>query len=554
MPRGCGTAGAREGTAIPRRLPRGRPAAVGGGPAFAIIVARREATRARAVLLARALEEADTEAIVLRRGDRERATAAAQASQGDLESRAAVRAEALLGVATREVPALGRLRRVGAPAAVLGLVPAVAFVVGLGSDAFGPGRRIDVLAPALLGLLFWNLLVVALWAIAALRRWLRGGGRVRLACFGAGRESTAQQSSREHPLPEMRGIAGKLQAAAFETGLAGLRRSVEPRLGVVLAAAGRRFAREWSAAATPLIEARIRTSLHAAAAVWAGGAIAGLYLRGLVMAYRASWESTFLDATQIRCIVSVVFGPAAILLGIDLPDNAGFSRMAGPAGSADAAPWIHLWATTIGLAVVGPRLALTIASAARALRLGHSLDVRPDGGSFRVLRDPLQGSGRHLVVVPYSRELDGLDGDALLSLLHDVLGAGAAVEVRGKVPWGEDSRPPAMGEHATAILFSSVQLPESEVHGQFVRDVRRDAATGAAVVALVDAAAWRRRFGPAERERAAERRRAWDLVLGGTGVPILHLDLGLGFDEDLVRRAEVAFGVRGSTGGEGEGG
>ncbi len=511
-----------------------------------------EAARARAVLLARALEEADIEAIVLRRGDRERATIAAQGSEGDLESRAAVRAEVLLDVATREVPALGGLRRVaGAPAAALGLAPAAALLAGLGSDVFGPGRHINVLAPALFGLLLWNLFIVVLWGVTALRRGLPGR-KMRAHRLGAGGGSPPQPWSRQHSSPDPGGIAGWLRDAVLRAGLAGLGRGVEPHVAGVLAGAGRRFARDWSAAATPLIEARIRASLHAAAAAWAIGAVAGLYLRGLVMAYRASWESTFLDVTQIRRVLGVTLGPAAILLDIDLPDNAGFAAMEGPAGRVAAAPWIHLWAATIGLVVVGPRLALMLASAARALRLGRRLDVRPDEGSFRVLHDPHQGSGRHLVVVPYSRELDGNDADALLSFLHEVLGAAATVELRTKAAWGEDVAPrdSASDRPATAILFSSVQLPEGEVHGQFVRDVRRDAPAGASVVALIDAAAWQRRFGPAEHERAAERRRAWDRVLDGTGVPVLHLDLTLSFDEDLVRRAEVAFCVR----GEGEGG
>ena len=41
---------------------------------------------------------------------------------------------------------------------------------------------------------------------------------------------------------------------------------------------------------------RAETALHAGAAALALGLVAGLYVRGLVLDYRAGWESTFLDA------------------------------------------------------------------------------------------------------------------------------------------------------------------------------------------------------------------------------------------------------------------
>src|SRR5436853_594858 len=56
------------------------------------------------------------------------------------------------------------------------------------------------------------------------------------------------------------------------------------------------FATEWSHLATPLYVARAARLLHAAAALFAAGIVAGLYLHGIAVEYRASWESTFLDA------------------------------------------------------------------------------------------------------------------------------------------------------------------------------------------------------------------------------------------------------------------
>ena len=47
--------------------------------------------------------------------------------------------------------------------------------------------------------------------------------------------------------------------------------------------------------------------------------MAGLYLRGLAFEYRASWESTFLDASIVRPIVAFAYAPGALLTGIAVP-------------------------------------------------------------------------------------------------------------------------------------------------------------------------------------------------------------------------------------------
>src|SRR5690606_6709844 len=142
-----------------------------------------------------------------------------------------------------------------------------------------------------------------------------------------------------------------------------------------------RFAAAWTNATAALTSARLARILHLAAACLAIGAIIGLYLRGLVFEYRAGWASTFLEPAHVGALLKLVFGPAALLTGIELPDAARLAAMRIPPGPGErAGEWIHLQATTLGLVVVLPRLALALLARRRANRLAGSIDLP--------LRDP----------------------------------------------------------------------------------------------------------------------------------------------------------------------
>ncbi len=101
--------------------------------------------------------------------------------------------------------------------------------------------------------------------------------------------------------------------------------------------------------------------LHLAAAALALGLVAGLYLRGLVLDFRAGWQSTFLDAATVRAVLATLLAPAVALTGIAVPDAAALEALrVGPdrAATAAAAPWIHLYAAMLaavrGAAAAGP--------------------------------------------------------------------------------------------------------------------------------------------------------------------------------------------------------
>jgi len=252
-------------------------------------------------------------------------------------------------VATRAVLALQRLlprdrraerwlaRRAWHPAwAVLALV--FGFIAGLAVDQLGPPQRVNLLAPAVWAVVGWNLAVYAALLLPlptlGLRRWLAGWGQ--------------------------HGDAG-------------------PAL-------------LWARQAAPLSTARAALVLHAAAAALALGLIAGLYLRGLVLDYRAGWQSTFLDSAAVQALLGGLLAPASALTGIAVPDVAPLRVGPGAAATASAALWIHLFAATLALFVVLPRLLLALRAAGSAQRLAQRFPLPLDTPYFEALH-PLMRPG-----------------------------------------------------------------------------------------------------------------------------------------------------------------
>ena len=153
------------------------------------------------------------------------------------------------------------------------LLVAGAFVAGALADAIGPSERINILAPPVAALVVWNLVVYALLAARFV---------VRYGESGAG--PVARLLTR---------VAGGARSAG---------RATDPAVTS--------FVDLWSSASGPLYAARAARVLHLAAAALAVGVMAGLYVRGLGLEYRATWESTFLEPSSVRALVATFYSPA----------------------------------------------------------------------------------------------------------------------------------------------------------------------------------------------------------------------------------------------------
>jgi hypothetical protein len=273
-----------------------------------------------------------------------------------------------------------------------------------------------------------------------------------------------------------------------------------------------------------VVAARLRAVLHLAAGALALGAIAGLYVSGIALEYRATWESTWLDAPAVQRYVDVVLGPAARVLGRPVPEVA---ALHGPGLDGSAAPWIHLWAATLALFVVVPRSALALSSAAVAAWRARRLQVPLDPVYARRALSSARGESVAVSVCCYGCALDPALRERLHALLQALVGSRAAVQDGDRFEYGDEREATlpdaAAAPGAVALVFALAQTPEVEVHGEFLqRTVARAHRAGATLFVVLEAATFRGRIG--SEARARERLATWGRLLREHRLAVVPLD------------------------------
>lgn len=375
----------------------------------------------------------------------------------------------------------------------------VAFFAGTATDAIGPARQINVLAPPLLAVLVWNLVVYAALVAHATTR-LAGAGSRR-------------------PGPIARQIARAAHAVASS-------RTIE-RLTPPLA----NFARDWTVVSAPLTASRVARILHATAATLAAGALLGMYVRGFALEYRAGWESTFLDVSSVHALLAFVLGPASAITGIALPDETGLAAIrASVSPGENAARWIHLYAMTVALFVLVPRVLMALGHFLVEHRLANSFPLSIDDGYFQAIARAQRGETAEIRVVPYSYRPSPQATLGLNVLLARVFGSRTGVTISPTVPFGgEDALDPALipGAPVTlvAALFSLTATPERETHGVFIDALAARLPQSTPLALLVDESAFRQRFYESGADRRNERHAAWQRMLAETGREPVFVDL-----------------------------
>ncbi|HSD53013.1 MAG TPA: DUF2868 domain-containing protein [Burkholderiales bacterium] len=461
---------------------------------------------AREVVLVRAVESTEAGRTVWSNEDRawaSRAAAEVEGAGAPPERFIARRASLAIERLSEAHAAVGRALRAATWRPWVGtIVVLVAFAAGLAVDRIGAPQRINVLAFPLMAVLAWNLFVYA--AIVALGVWgaVRRRGRTPGPIAGA-----------------VARLARGVPAIAHATR--------DARVGGALAG----FAHDWARAASRLHAARVASVLHLAAFALAAGAIAGLYVRGLLLEYRAGWESTFLDATSVEAILDVVLGPAAALTGIGLPDAAELEAIRfGEAGTGEnAASWIHLYAVTVALVVLVPRALLAAGTWWSARRLARNLPLPLDDAYFQRLARQVSGKAGRIRVVPYGYQLSPQATLGLEAALRRVFGARAEISIAQGVAWGgEDALPESLipkDPLALAVaLFNFAATPEPENHGTFLAALIVALGGGAPLVAVLDESAFRARF-PHDSVRLAKRREGWCALAEAQSVMPVFVDL-----------------------------
>jgi hypothetical protein len=361
----------------------------------------------------------------------------------------------------------------------------LAFGFGIAVDHIGAPQRVDLLAPPVWAVIAWNLVIYLSLLVP-------------------------------HPA---RGLRRAL-ARRWQGGPRGVRAL-------------------WALPAAPLALTRAAFALHVGAAALALGLVGGMYLRGLVLDYRAGWQSTFLDAPVVQGALNIALAPAAALTGIAVPEVGPLRLTPGTAATASAAPWIHLYAATLLLFVVLPRLALAVVAATRALLLARRFPLPLQGAYFERLKLQQQGGRAFVDVRPHGAPLSAQAALGLRALLATVWADALELRVAEPVPYGDEDQavPAPPGATLRVALFDLGTTPEDEAQGRLIDALQQGSLP---LLVLADEAAFRRRFGTLP-ERMAERRAAWQRFAERHGARLVSIDLEAPALEDGTRQLKAAL-------------
>jgi Protein of unknown function (DUF2868) len=377
------------------------------------------------------------------------------------------------------------------------VIVAVALLLGLLADSIGSAQRINLLAPPLWAVVLWNAAVYLL----LLGQWLRGWFESERKVGALTRwMQKLMQWSRSAPGSVASGSTPALQA----------------------------FAAEWMRRSAPLSLTRATVLMHVGSAALALGLIVGMYLRGLVLDYRASWESTFLSAESAHAALSFLLSPASQVAHIALPNLAAFdalrsTHLSPSSSGATGATWIHLYAVTLALFVVLPRIALTLWSAWRARWMASRFKLPLSDEYFARLLRQHQGRQAAVVAMPYAYRPNEAATAGLRTVLATTMGPEIKLNLAPTLAYGaEDESTPKLplGTTLTLALFDLSATPEAETQGRFAQHLAATAST----VVVIDEAGFQRRFAQAP-ERLEQRRDAWRAWAKALGTEPVFLNL-----------------------------
>lgn len=447
---------------------------------------------ARQVVLVRAIETTDAKREILSDDDRRYAnrTARELAQWQAAETGGAATNEHFLQqrseqivkkLSQRHAAFAAFARRTPGLHAVAWLLPLLALLLGAGLDRITDPHRVDLLSAPLLAIIAWNLLVYV-----AMLVWLcvpkAGATRLRAAWV---RLLSVGSGAMPRKMPH-----------ALSSGLYA-------------------FMADWARLSAALNGARLSRTIHLSAALFAVGALASLYTRGMLAQYGAGWESTFLTAAQVHELLAILFRPAMTVFGLHgftLADVQALHFGAGVRPAvAGGARWVHLYAATLALLVVLPRCVFAAFAASRAALLKRRFPLDLDQPYFRQLNDAAGGEAGTLRVLPYSFTVDEARGRGLEAVAAQLLGERARVRLLSPVAYGADpadawrgidARDP--GITSTALLFSLAATPEKENHGAFIAHA---AALAGRAMVLLDESPFSSRTPDAQRVR--ERVELW---------------------------------------------
>lgn len=367
----------------------------------------------------------------------------------------------------------------------------VALIAGYWFTDLGQTREFNLLALPLVGLLAWNAVVIVLGVLFELMPATavsgHGGWMAEFLAHGISRMGKRQREVLKSPDEEVR--------ARFEE--------------LVWPLAWRR------------LQMRLRMWLHVAAALLALGGMVALYARGWSHEYRAVWESTLLSEDGAGAFFDTLFKPAAKVLRTSVPLDQipGMHRTGGTAkASALALPWIHLYAGTLFVLVIVPRLLLAGAGALRSRRaLSKCARDLKWGTYLRGLLRAIEGGEERLQVLVHAMEPTAAHREVWDRGVHEQFGGMARPEYV-RIPAGDEDEFAAAWQPVSAsvvVLFNMATTPEAEVQRRLVSDIKQRLLTKHAdpeLVVLLDGTSLAGRW---TKDKLAGRERLWSQMMEG---------------------------------------
>lgn len=350
-----------------------------------------------------------------------------------------------------------------------------AYLLGVLTDRFtSEGAVVNLLSPALLFVLFWQIVLYVLLFVGAV------AGLLGFAPKWPGRRLFAELLAR------VRMPAVKKQTLK------------ERPLWLTLLAPSLRF--------------DAARAFHLAAAALGAGLLTGLAFRGIGTAYTVGWTSTWLAGHEawLANLFSATYGLVPLdVFGLSFPDAAAIADMnlrVNPEGSPDAAAWLLRLMGLVAGVVILPRLLLAFVADRRAKAARTSFVWTEE--ETEATASP-QNSASVSPALTGATVLTTVPADESLRRRTATLLMQPDLHWRTIDVWKDEPENvlASVETGAAVLLFDGIATPEEEVHGHWIDAVGRRQPD--AVTLLVDLSGLEAQFGP-DSERLTARKALWE--------------------------------------------
>ena len=349
-----------------------------------------------------------------------------------------------------------------------------AYLLGVLTDRFtSEGAVVNLLSPALLFVLFWQIVLYVLLFVGAV------AGLLGFAPKWPGRRLFAELLARVR-MPAVKKQTHKERPL-------------------------------WLTLLAPSLCFDAARAFHLAAATLGAGLLTGLAFRGIGTAYTVGWTSTWLAGHEawLANLFAATYGLVPLeIFGLSFPDAAAIADMnlrVNPEGSPDAAAWLLRLMGLVAGVVILPRLLLAFVADRRAKAARTSFVWTEE--ETEATASP-QNSASVSPALTGATVLTTVPAESLRRRTATLL-VQPNLHWRSIDVWKDEPQNvlASVDTEAAVLLFDGIATPEDEVHGRWLDAVaKRHNGTS---TLLVDLSGLEQQFG-AESERLTARKALWE--------------------------------------------